>query len=289
MGAVIGFAGMTKSEGNPKDQMTKRFRARRLPFGLWALLIPASFVIGISSLGAAPPLELRGLLIPVEQANLAAPSAGVIREIRNEGDRVKGREVVAQLEDAMERAGVEQARAILKLRQAQADSSAKLRKNNATSEEDARVAVANLETAVAQLRQAEAALEKKSLRAPFDGVVTKRIRATGEAVDQYFPVMVMVNPDRLWLEAFVPAARLGEVRAGAPVEVQAPDAAPGRTFAGKVDFIAPNVDPASGEVRVKVLVDHTDGALRPGLSAAGRLGADPAETKPPVVSGRASG
>ena len=71
------------------------------------------------------------------------------------------------------------------------------------------MATANLETAAAQLRQAEAALEKRSLRAPFDGVVTKRIRATGEAVDQYFPVMVMVNPERLWLEVFVPAARFG--------------------------------------------------------------------------------
>lgn len=252
----------------------------------WGFGLASGFVILVSSFATgAPPLELRGLLVPVEQANLAAPSAGVIREIRNEGDRVKNKEVVAQLEDATERAGVEQGRAVLKLRQAQADSSLKLRKNNATSEEDARVAVANLETAQAQLRQAEATLEKKSLRAPFDGVVTKRIRGTGEAVDQYLPVMIMVNPDRLWLEAFVPAARLGEVKPGTAVEVQAPDAAPGRTFAGKIDFIAPNVDPASGEVRVKVLVDQTDGALRPGLGAFGRLTPDPTARPRPTVTG----
>ena len=100
----------------------------------------------------------------------------------------------------------------------------------------------------------------------------------------------MVNPDRLWLEAFVPAARLGEVKTGSPVEVQAPDAAPGRTFPGKIDFIAPNVDPASGEVRVKVLVDQADGALRPGLGAVGRLTPDPAGgTKPPALGGQAPG
>ena len=282
---------MTNDEGLSAGRRTRKW-PNVFGFGRWCLVAVSSFVIRHSSFAAGvPPLELRGLLIPVEQANLAAPSAGVIREIRNEGDRVRGQEVVAQLEDATERAGVEQARAVLKLRQAQADSQVRLRKSNATSEEDARVAVANLETAQAQLRQAEATLEKKSLRAPFDGVVTKRIRGKGEAVDQYLPVMVVINPDRLWLEAFVPAARLGEVRAGAPVEVRSPDAAPGRTFAGTVDFIAPNVDPASGEVRMKVLVDHPDGALRPGLGAVGRFGAEPAAGPPkvPVGSGQAPG
>ena len=283
---------MTNDEGMTAGQRTSRRWPNAFGLGRWWLVAVSSFVIRHSSFaaGVPPPLELRGLLIPVEQANLAAPSAGVIREIRNEGDRVRGQEVVAQLEDATERAGVEQARAVLKLRQAQADSQVRLRKSNATSEEDARVAVANLETAQAQLRQAEATLEKKSLRAPFDGVVTKRIRGKGEAVDQYLPVMVVINPDRLWLEAFVPAARLGEVWAGAPVEVRSPDAAPGRTFAGTVDFVAPNVDPASGEVRVKVLVDHADGALRPGLGAVGRFGAaEPAGPKVPTGSGQTPG
>ena len=50
---------------------------------------------------------------------------------------------------------------------------------------------------------------------------------------------------------------------------------PGKKFMGKVNFIAPVIDPSSGDFRMKILVDNPDHALRSGLGATGLLPVPP--------------
>ncbi len=236
-------------------------------------------------------LELKGLLIPFDQANLSSRSTGVIRTMKKEGDEAHKGEVVVSLEDDAEKLAVETAQAVLEKRRFEADSSAKLHKANAGSEDENRTAETNLKTAEIQVQEAMVAQDKKTVKSPFDGVVTRRIRAPGEAVDQYFPLLTMVNLSQVYLETYLPANRLGDVQPGQPVQVQIPDL-PGKTFKGQVDFIAPVVESASGEFRLKILLPNQDRVLRPGMTAIGLVElthANPATSEPAPPKTRAAG
>jgi membrane fusion protein (multidrug efflux system) len=215
-------------------------------------------------------IELKGLLVPLDQANLSSRSTGVIREMKREGDEVRKGEVVASLEDDAEKLQVESAQAVLDKRRFEANSATSLHEKGTDSEDEARTAMTNLKTEDIQLKEALVALDKKTVKAPFDGVVTRRIREVGEAVDQYFPLLTMVDLSKVYLETYLPANRLRDLSQGQPVEVRVPDL-PGRTFQGQVSFIAPIIDPASGEFRVKILLPNGDRALRSGMTAIGLL------------------
>ena len=85
--------------------------------------------------------------------------------------------------------------------------------------------------------------------APFDGVVSERLRERGEAVDEFTPVITLINLNELYLEIFLPAARLRQVKLGLPVKVTVTDL-PGQEFAGAIAEVSPGVNPASGEFKV---------------------------------------
>ena len=223
-------------------------------------------------------VELKGLLIPLDSANLSSRSTGVIRDMKKEGDTVKKGDVVVGLDDDNEKLAVESAKAVVDVRKFEAGYTRELQKKGSGSEADARTAAANLTTAEIQLRQAEVALEKKSVHSPFDGVVTRRMRQPGEATDNFLPLLSMADLSKVYLETYLPANRLRDVQTGQPVEVSVPDL-PGKKFAGAIEYIAPVIDPASGEFRIKILLPNDDHTLRSGMGAVGLLQVSHAELR----------
>ncbi len=216
-------------------------------------------------------IELKGLLVPFDTANLSARSTGVIKTMKKEGDAVRKGDVVVNLEDDLERLAVESEQSVFDKRKFEAESSEKLGTKGGISDDALRTARTNLKTADIQLQQARVAQEHKTVVAPFDGIVTRRIRNPGEGVDQYnMQLITMVGLSKVYLETYLPANRLKDVQQGQPVEVRVPDL-PGRTYVGTVDFIAPVIDPASGEFRLKILIPNEDRSLRSGMSAVGTL------------------
>ena len=215
-------------------------------------------------------VELKGLLIPLHSANLSSRSTGVIRTMKEEGDEVHKDEVVVSLDDDNEKLAVDSGKAVLDVRQSEYDTSKGLSAKGSDSKQNTLTALANLKTADASYKQALVALEKKSVHSPFDGVVIQRLRQPGEATDNYLPLLRMADLSKLYLETYLPSNRLLDVQPGQLVDVTVPDL-PGKKFQGSVDFIAPVVDPASGEFRVKIVLDNSSRTLRAGMSAIGLL------------------
>lgn len=75
--------------------------------------------------------------------------------------------------------------------------------------------------AAAQVRSAALALHRTEIRAPLDGLVTRRIVQVGQHVNPGTPVMSMVPLDRVWVEANFKESQLRHMRAGQPVELRA--------------------------------------------------------------------
>ena len=222
----------------------------------------------------AATLELKGLLVPLHQANLSSRSTGLIRSMKEEGEEFHKGDLLVALDDDNEKLAVESAQSVLNVRTSEKKRSDELLRKGTETPANQDIARANFETAGIQLKQAQVALDKKYVYAPFEGVVTKRIRQPGEATDNYLPLLTAVDLSHLYLETYLPANRLRDVQPGQTVEVTVPDL-PGRKFTGKVDFIAPVIDPASGDFRMKIILDNGDHLLRSGLGATGLLPVPP--------------
>lgn len=219
---------------------------------------------------SAAPIECKGLLVPYQQARMASRAQGVIASIKREGDVVKQGDVVMELENDMERLQVEQQRHILDLRSFEWKSTEELRRKNVVSQTEGEEKRINLEVAKVQLGQAEQLLERRKVTAPFDGVVSEKLREVGEAVDEFTPVLLLVNLDQLYLEVFLPATLTRQIKEGQIVPVSVPDL-PGRVFQGRIDKLSSVVNAASGEFKVRILIPNKDRALVSGTYATAQI------------------
>lgn len=120
-----------------------------------------------------------------------------------------------------------------------------------------------------ELDLAREAYERRHLRSPIDGMVTRIVSRIGESVAPHEPVMVVVDVRTVRFSGTVPIADVSRIRAGSSVVLQlGSDSEPLRRVAHLV-FVSPVADPASGLVDVIAEFDNADGSVRPGT--AGRI------------------
>jgi len=110
--------------------------------------------------------------------------------------------------------------------------------------------------------------ERLLLRAPLAGIVTERRANPGMEArpDLADPLFVVSDLSRLQVAIDLPESALPKVTPGQPVSVEV-DAYPGRSFRGRVERIAPVVDPALRRVQVRASLDNGNGLLRPEMYA----------------------
>ena len=99
------------------------------------------------------------------------------------------------------------------------------------------------------------------LRAPFDGIVTHFDIANGEVVEPESELFTISDLSSVWVLADVYERDLARVRAGADATVRV-DTYPDRTFSGRVTYVSDLVDPETRSVKVRCVVNNTDGALK---------------------------
>ena len=110
------------------------------------------------------------------------------------------------------------------------------------------------------------------VRAPISGVVTQRAVGAGQNIASVVnngaaaPAFTVSDLRRVWLVANVREEDAGAVHLGDPITARV-TAFPGRAFNGRVNFIAPTVDPNSRRIVVRSELDNPDGALRPEMFA----------------------
>lgn len=124
----------------------------------------------------------------------------------------------------------------------------------------------------AHLRSALARLDRYTVKAPQDGVVFQLLFEPGEVVDWGNPLLTLVSPGDLRVEAEVDEQDAARVALSMPVEV-AFSSLPGQSFAGRVEQVATALEPrargpaGSKVLRVDVKLDAPPPSLRDGLEA----------------------
>lgn len=111
---------------------------------------------------------------------------------------------------------------------------------NDVRSEEVRMAESNIEQLKAGVAVAKAMCENAIVKAPFDGVVAKTLREVGEAVTIGMPLLQLVDPADLYVEAPFDEANASQIKVGQRVRLNI-DVYRGTDFYGTVDFISPVV------------------------------------------------
>ena len=129
---------------------------------------------------------------------------------------------------------------------------------------------ADVESARAQVAEAQQALVDTVVRAPFSGYVSSRPVAVGEFVSSSDTIATILRTNPIKLEIKVPEADVPYVSVGRGISAQV-DAYKDRRFSGTVTAVNPAIDPVSRAANVEALIENGDNALRSGMFAAVRI------------------
>ncbi len=238
-----------------------------------------------------PILTASGYLVARRKAVVSAKIQGRLSELRvEEGSKVRQGEVIARLESIDYEAQVKRAEAAVQRAEADlAENRRQLRlaadlaneRIVAVDQKDAaesrvRIAEAALSQARAEVSFAEAQLQNTYIRAPFTGVVVKKMAEVGESVAPIPPgvnistssgaVVALADLATLEVEADVAEANVAKVRSGQPAEVTV-EAIPDRRYKAVLRQVIPTADRTKATVQVKVTLVEKDEDLKPEMSA----------------------
>jgi multidrug efflux pump subunit AcrA (membrane-fusion protein) len=108
-----------------------------------------------------------------------------------------------------------------------------------------------------------AMIERRSMRSPFDGVVTRIYHEEKESVGNTSPVLTIMQLDKLRVVFTIPTSQVSRLKVNQSVPLMFPNS--GQKAAGKIEFISPVSEAESDTVRVKVLIDNSQGKYRCGV------------------------
>lgn len=206
-----------------------------------------------------------GTVTAVRGVQISTEIPGIVRTIAFEsGQRVKTGEVLVRLDTAVERAQLQAAEAAASLAQVNFERAKKLRARDATSQAAFQTAEANARQARAQVAQAVAVIERKTLRAPFAGRLGLREVDPGQFLSAGTSVVQLVAMSPVYVDFLLPQQRLAVLEEGLDIEVRS-DAFPGAIFAGKLESIDARVEESTRNVRLRAILDNTDEKLRAGM------------------------
>ena len=259
-------------------------------------------VYGSLCSGVALAATVEGFAEPYRKIDLAPPEPGLIATLDvREGDRVTKDQVLATLDRELLMVGLEIAKAgkdahgrleaastERDLRSSRLSKLQELHQRGHATEEEIERARGDLKLAEANVlaeqenqtvdaleyKKTETMIERRSLRSPIDGVVTRVYKEEKEFVSTSSPtVLTVVQLDPLRITFSVPTHQAVGLKVGekAPLIISET----GAKAEGTIELVSPVTDAESGTVRVKVLLDNREGAHRAGLRCALELDGGP--------------
>jgi membrane fusion protein (multidrug efflux system) len=212
-------------------------------------------------------VALVGQLEADESVVLKPEIDGIVETIAfEEGQEVEAGTLLLRLRDHWQRAVLAEGEADLQLAERAFERGRQLRSTGVLAEAEQDRLRAEYDATRARLERARVDLARTEVRAPFAGVLGRRLVSPGDRVSRDTALVQLDAIARLKLVFTVPEMAIRAVRVGIPVVLRV-GAWPDQTFPGEVFFVAPTVDPTTRRVLVQAIVPNPTRRLRPGFFA----------------------
>lgn len=212
-----------------------------------------------------------GSLRSDETVILRPEVAGRVSQILfREGERVTKGQMLVKLDDSVQQADLDRARANLTLSNTKHERSIDLRNKGFISSQALDEAVNNLKVAQADAGLMGARSSKMSIQAPFSGTIGLRLVSVGDYVKEGQDLVNLESLDPLKVDFRVPELSLSQISDRQTLQITL-DALPDSAYDGKVYAINPLIDANGRSIVIRAQVPNRDGRLRPGMFARVRL------------------
>ena len=228
-----------------------------------------------------PVFIMAGKVDAVERADVGTKVSAKITEIKVDvGSVVKEGDLLARFDMKELPAQANQASAALQVADVNLDNAQltfdriqQLYQSGAASKQEYDSAEAKLNTASAQVAQARAGLDAVNAQlsngeivAPVSGIISAKNVNEGEMEIAGSKLFSIVNPDSIYINAYLPARLSEEVKVGQKVTVSISEI-PDKLLDGEVTTVDPVVDAQNKNILVKVKLLEDDPALKVGMFA----------------------
>ncbi|EPB0481478.1 efflux RND transporter periplasmic adaptor subunit [Providencia stuartii] len=200
------------------------------------------------------------------QVFVAAETSGRITKINFEsGQQVKKGQLLVQLNDAVEQADLARYQAQLRNAARLYDRTRTLAAKHLVAEAQVDSTRAERDIAQGLIRQTQALIAQKAIRAPFDGTIGIRQVHEGQYLSPGEAIASLVDTKTLKLNFSLDEQAAPELHVGQIVDIHV-DAYPGKTFPARISAIDPLVG-KSRTIQLQATLENSDGELKAGMYA----------------------
>ena len=212
-----------------------------------------------------------GTVAAVNGVMVSADLPGVVQKIAfGSGDRVEAGQLLVQLDTRQEQAQLAAAEAKLELTRLNLDRIRGLREQGINSQTEYDNSVAEQKQAEGVVGEIRATIDRKTIRAPFSGVLGIRQVNLGQYLKSGDPIVQLQSHDPIYVNFDVPQQELVRVRVGGTVSVTA-EGPPLIELTGRITAIDSVVDESTRNVRVQATFENRQGRIRPGMFVTARV------------------
>jgi membrane fusion protein (multidrug efflux system) len=195
-----------------------------------------------------------GTIIAPEMADISASVDGHITKILfNNGETVQKQDVLIKLDSATEKANLAKATAKAQSSKLQYERNNELIAQHMISDQDLDSSKAQYLQDQADVNTAQAALDKRSIKAPFAGTVGETKVSVGDYITAGQPLVNIVGQEALRVDYSIPENMLGEIKIGDKVLLHA-EIDPQQKITAQLSFIAPSVNPDTHTINCQATI-----------------------------------
>jgi membrane fusion protein (multidrug efflux system) len=206
-----------------------------------------------------------GTMEAVQGVMVSADLPGTVAKINFvSGQSVRVGDVLIELDTRQERAQLASLEAQRELAGVNFGRTEQLVKDGVVSRQEYDRATADQKQTTANVGEIRATIERKTIRAPFSGVLGIRKVNLGQYLAAGNPVVQLQALNPIYVNFGVPQQEVGQVKMGRSLRVTTENLA-GQVFAGKVTAFDSVVDESTRNIQVQATLPNPQGKLRPGM------------------------
>lgn len=210
-------------------------------------------------------LSVIGTVAAVQGVTVSADLPGTVERIEFEsGEAVRAGYVLAVLDTRQERAQLAAIEAQRELARVTFDRMQGLLQERVISRAEFDRATADYRQTDARVAEIQAVIDRKTIRAPFSGILGIRQVNLGQYLAGGDPLVTLQSLDPIYVNFGVPQQAAGQIPVGRAVRVTTDDVA-GAGWTGRVTAIDSIVDEATRNLQVQATLANPGGRLRPGM------------------------